>query len=397
LNVLVVNQYFPPDTSATASIFESVVGALADAGHHTTVLCGRPSYRPSKRMPWRLLAREVEGRIRVERVGSTAFEYGRLAFRLANYLSFLGLASARVLIARRPNIVVAGSDPPLAVVVAHFAARGRPVVYYLQDFHPPAAIVGGWIKPGLLASTWARVHGWALRRCSQVVCVGDRMAARVADTGVHSERIVVVPNGTAPPSRADDPEVVRRIRGNAEFVIVHAGNIGIAGAWDTIARASRLLDDHVEIVLVGTGALRDYVLRQGLRVEPFASNVANVMAASDVQVVTQRRGMEGLVVPSKLYAVLAYGRPVLAVVPETSEVAALVERRRCGVVADPDNPADVAEKIERLEGDPSALAAMGLRAAEASTEYLRPIVFFPLVRLVEEMASRDASVESAHR
>jgi colanic acid biosynthesis glycosyl transferase WcaI len=387
LKVLLVNQYFPPDASATAAIFESVLGAFAEAGHDTTVLCGRPSYRPSQRMPWRPLARETIGRMRVERVGSTAFELSRIACRLANYASFLALASGRVLVGKRPDIVIAGSDPPLAVIVAHLAARGRPVVYYLQDLHPAAAVVAGWIKPGPLASIWAGAHAWALRRCSQVICVGERMAARVADEGVDPERITVVPNGAPPPGKADDPELVRRLRAEASFVIVHAGNIGIAGAWETIVGASKLASDDVKFVLVGSGALRGYALEQGLRVEPFSPNVANVMAAGDLQLVTQRRGMDGLVVPSKLYTVLAHGRPVFAVVPETSEVASLVERHGCGVVADPDDPTDVAEKLERLRADPEALATMSLRAQEVGREYLRPAVYRPIVRLVEELAA----------
>ena len=124
LSVLVVNQYYPPDTSATAGIFADLTSAFADAGHEVAVLCGRPSYRPRERRSWRPLRIEsgANGEV-VERVGSAALEMRSLRMRGANYASFLGLASVRAAFRPRADVVVAGTDPPLAVIVALLAAR----------------------------------------------------------------------------------------------------------------------------------------------------------------------------------------------------------------------------------------------------------------------------------
>ena len=84
------------------------------------------------------------------------------------------------------------------------------------------------------------------------------------------------------------------------------------------------------------------------------------MAAGDVHIVTVRRGLEGVVVPSKLYSILAAGRPVLVVAPAKSDAARIVAESGCGLAADPDDAGAVAAAIRELRSDPVALAEMGL-------------------------------------
>jgi glycosyltransferase involved in cell wall biosynthesis len=377
--VRIVNQYFPPDTSATANVFADLAMACQDAGHRVSVLCGRPSYRPSDHSFPVSETRDIA----VERVRSTALPLTSIPARLLNYLSFVVLAGVRGLTRARPDVVICGSDPPIAVLVAFLTARGRPTVYFLQDLHPEAAMSAGWISPGRIAATWDWLHTWALRHCTAVICLGEEVRQKLELKGVAPERIVVVPNGARAPHPLVDTSLVTRLRGDATFTVIHAGNLGVAGAWDTIREAQRLAGGSVEFVCVGGGAREAELRSWGLRVEPFESDVAAVMAAGDVQLVTQRSEMEGLLVPSKLYTALVHGRPILGVVPETSEVASTVRRYGCGLVADPDDPEDVAEKVRALAADPARLREMADRARTAGKHYQRPDVFKPLVELID--------------
>lgn len=396
LEVLVVNQYYPPDTSATAGVFRDLTTTLAEAGHRVTVLCGRPSYDPTERRPWRLLARERDGNALVERVGSTSFDRRRIGRRAINYLAFFALAALRVLARPRPDVVVAGSDPPFAVWVALLAARGRPVVYSLQDLHPEFAIASGMIRGGFVTRVWDAVHRAGLGRCSLVVCLGEVMAEQVGAKGVPPERIEVVPDGAWPACGSPDPRATAELRAGSEFVVLHAGNLGGAGAWETLAGAAQALDGGCSFVFVGGGFAADRIEKAGARHVPFRppDELASVMAAGDLQVISLRRGMEGLVVPSKLYTILAHGRPVLAVVPDRSEVARIVREHRCGLVAAPDDPSDVAEKIRWARSHPAALEEMGRRALGAAGEFERGKHLRRFVRLVEAAAGEGIRVEA---
>lgn len=395
LEILAVNQYFPPDTSATADLWRGLAEVLADRGHRVEVLAGRPSYEPDVRHPWRPRRRESLGEaVTVERVGSSALPRRRPAGRIANYASFLSLAAGRGRLLGRPDVVVAGSDPPLAVLPALLSARGAPVVYWLQDLHPDMAVAAGLVPAGPTTRVWGATHAAAVRRCAGIVCPGERMAERVRDLGSDGPPVQVVPNGAPAPSGPADPAVVEELRVGAAFVAVHAGNLGGAGPWDTLQAAGGMLPADCGILLVGDGIHADRLAASGaLRVEPYrpAPELPSVMAAGDLQIVAQRPGMLGLVVPSKLSTALAHGRPVLAVAPEGSEVVRLVRETGCGLVADPADPGDVVERILWARDHPGALDAMGAAAAVAGRG-LRRRTQLERVAAVVEQAVADKAV-----
>ena len=111
------------------------------------------------------------------------------------------------------------------------------------------------------------------------------------------------------------------------------------------------------------------------------------MMAGDLHIVTVRRGLEGVVVPSKLYSILAAGRPVLAVAAATSDAARIVVESGCGLAADPDDPAAVAAAIRELRGDPSRLAEMGRRARETAKKYATVNELRRFTEIMEEAAT----------
>jgi len=373
----VVNQYFPPDPAATADTTADLVGALTAAGHEVSVLAGRPSYDPDATSSWRPMRRESHNGSRLERVGSSAFDRRNIEGRTANYLSYLAMAGARALLMPRPDVVVAGSDPPLAVWVA---------------------LAAGWLPPGLVARVWERLHRAALSRSSLIVCLGETMATRVRRKGLALERIVVVPDGGRPPLQAVEPSVVEELRAGADFVALHAGNLGSAGAWRTLVDAVGRVGG-VRLLFVGDGAAAPELRARGADVVAFrpASELASVMAAGDVQIVTVRSGMEGLVVPSKLYTALAHGRPVLAVAPSSSEVAHIVRQWRCGLIADPESPQEVARALTWMRNHPWDLEAMAARSRNAGAFYARDRCLQRLVSLIEAAAAgeSDFSAEAA--
>jgi len=162
-------------------------------------------------------------------------------------------------------------------------------------------------------------------------------------------------------------------------VALHAGNLGFYGAWGTLLKAAEMLrNENAALVFVGDGANRASLEASAadspnVRFLPFRpfEQVPHVMMAGDVHIVTIKRGLEGVVVPSKLYSILAAGRPVLAVAPDSSDAARIVTQSGCGLAADPDDPAAVAKAICELRSDPARLCEMGRRARETAEKYAR--------------------------
>jgi len=396
VRILLLNEYFPPDTSATAKIAATVAGSLATR-HQVTVLAGRPSYDPDERYPFSLLRRNVSGNLTVEHVGSTTYPRHQMRRRVANYLSYAALAVPRAL-AVKSDLVLAMTDPPFNGITGALIARmkGIPFVYNIRDLYPDMALGGDIVRPRSWVALWERLHRAALRQATRVIVLGDDMRERILSKGIAPERVVVVRDGASFPAAAVPPNhpAIGEIRGSADFVVLHAGNLGFYGAWNTLLDAAKLLPANgTRMIFIGDGANRASLedASRGsatVRFLPFRppEEIPCVMAAGDIHIVTIRRGLGGVVVPSKLYSILAAGRPILAVAPEDTDVARIVRSADCGLVADPDSPAQVAAAIRTLKSDPARLEAMGHRAHQAAADYARVKELAKFMSVIEEAA-----------
>lgn len=399
VRVLLLNLYYPPDTSATAKMAQTVVNALA-ADHDVTVLCGRPSYDPSERRAWRLYQTEQAGHARIVRAGSTDYPRAQMKKRALNYLSYSMLAVPRALF-MPCDVVLAMTDPPFAGILGAIVAslKGKPYVYNIRDLYPDMAVGGSIVEPGFLARFWEKLHRWALRRATRVVVLGEDMRRRIVSKGIDPARVSIIRDGAeildGQPLPALDPEVIRTIRGEFKFVLLHAGNLGFYGAWETLLAGARLLaDESVRLVFVGDGAQRERLQDAAKEIPntlflPFfpGSKIPSVLAAADAHVITVKRGLEGVVVPSKMYGILAAGKAIVAVAPEECDVSLLGKAKDFGVSADPDSPDCFAAEVRQLIHDPDRLRGMGEAALAAAPEYDRKKELKKLVALIERSQS----------
>jgi glycosyltransferase involved in cell wall biosynthesis len=340
--------------------------------------------------------------VMVERVGSTAFPRHKMRRRVSNYLTYLALAMPRAL-AIRADLILAMTDPPVAGIAGAFVARlkRRPFVYNIRDMYPDMALGGGIVGESGWVRLWEKMHRRALWRAARVIVLGDDMRERILRKGVEPQRVVVIRDGTMIPETLAEQShpIAQEIRSGFSFVAIHAGNLGFYGAWDTLLQAAKLLErKNIGLVFVGEGANRERLQQaaQGsanIRFLPFrpVEEISLVMAAGDVHIISVRRGLEGVVVPSKLYSVLAAGRPVLAVAPEESDAVKIVREARCGLAADPDDPAAVAKALTALRDSPRELTAMGQRAREVAKKYVRVNELKRFVGVIEEAANRSIS------
>jgi glycosyltransferase involved in cell wall biosynthesis len=398
VRILLLNLYYPPDTSATAKMAESVVNVLAES-NQVTILCGRPSYDPTEHRPWRLYQTEDARGVRTVRVGSTDFPRFDMKGRLWNYLSYTALAVPRALLTPC-DAVLAMTDPPFAGIVGAFVAllKRRPYFYNIRDLYPDMALGGSLVAPGVLARLWETLHRWALGRAYRVIVLGTDMRERILAKGVRPERVAVIRDGAELPdgdARRLDPQVVSQIRGDFKFVLLHAGNLGFYGAWPTlIAGAKELAADGIGFVFVGDGAQRAGMesLAAGapnVRFLPFfpASKIPSVLAAADAHLITVKRGLEGVVVPSKMYGILAAGKPIVSVAPPETDAVALGEKMGFGVGADPDQPDQVTQVVRELARDAGRLERMGKAALAAAPAYERAKELRKFAGLFENIAN----------
>jgi glycosyltransferase involved in cell wall biosynthesis len=395
--LLALNQYYWPGVEADGRLLTELCEGLA-ASWDVTVVTGAPPRGPAGRF-------ERNG-VTVVRVPSTAFGRHRLTSRALNYATYFLLAALRTARMRRPDVVLCFTNPPFVGDLAWAAAKRfrAPLVAVVQDVFPETAAVLGRVGSGPLLRVLGGLVGFYLRRADRVVAVGDRMAGRLEAKGVRRERIRVIENWV-------DTDAIRPVarptrwaerHGLAgRFVVMHSGNVGYAQDLDTLVEAAfRLAEvERLATVVIGQGArlaaVEELAARLGapVRFLPYqpAELLSESLSSADVHVVGLARGLAGYVVPSRLYGVLAAGRPVIAAADDDAETAQLVRSVGCGVVVPPGRPDALAETIRAAHDGQYDLDAMGRRGRQyALSRAHRPLVLERYRDLLDEILRRQS-------
>ena len=387
MRILAINQFYHPDHAATSQLLTQLCEDLVAAGDEVTVIASRGAYLGGGGLP----ARETVSGVEVVRAWATSLGKGSITRRLGDYGSFWVSAVASAVAQRRPDVIVALTTPPMiaAGAAAVAAARGVPLVAWVQDVYPEVAVAFG-VFPA--QSPIARGFGLLARathaRSRFSVALSDGMAARLETQGQRRERIRVIQNWSDGEALRPLPQAARAFRAEhgleGRFVAMYSGNIGVGHDVETLVAAARRLDGSrpdVRFVFVGEGGRREEAERLArglgnvrfLPHQPYESLAASLSAA-DVHLASLRTGLEGLLVPSKLYGVLAVGRPLFYVGPPACELARVIDRHDVGWAGRPGDASGLAEAIVRAANDPARVAAQGARARAVFLDcYDRPV------------------------
>jgi colanic acid biosynthesis glycosyl transferase WcaI len=169
---------------------------------------------------------------------------------------------------------------------------------------------------------------------------------------------------------------------------------GIDRLLDVAERIRDLSD--VVIAIVGDGAQKRVLVEaaatRGLtnvRFFPYQPKSALIdsFATADAFLVSLKAGLSGFIVPSKLYGILAAGRPFIASVEGDSEAADIARQHDCGIVVEPGSVEGIEAAIRALHSDPARARAMGERAREAGMLFDRRRAVASYDRVFQELTN----------
>jgi glycosyltransferase involved in cell wall biosynthesis len=357
---------------------------VACHGCEVTVITGYP-LRSAAALP----GVETRRGVRIVRASGTALDPRRFVSRVSNYLSYFASACLAALRVRRADVVVAMTDPPIIGLAALLAARrsGARFVFLCEDVFPEVTVLLEDFHSSAVDAVLRRISRLLIRRADGIVALGDTMKARLVEgKGADPRKVTVIHNwadcAALAPGPKDSP--FSRAHGlHDRFVVMHAGNIGLSQSFDVILDAATRLRAHerIRFVMVGDGARRESLQRdarsRGLDNMVFLPYqprelMAESYAAADVFLMTLKPGLAGYIVPSKLYTILAAGRPYVAAIEADSEAAQITREHDCGIAVQPGDGAGMAEAILRIQQDPLYAAGLGRRARQAALLFDRP-------------------------
>ena len=375
MQLLFVNRYAYPDSSATAQMLMELAEDLERRGATVTILAGRASYRSPN---VQLSPQERYKGITIRRVQGSHFGRRRLLGRALDYASFYLLAAWTVLRLPRQDCLIVMSDPPLLSILGAVAGLVKQckVICWLQDVFPDIAVRAGVLPDGTLTTLLRRLGHWSLGRMDMTVVLGRCMKQYLLDGGLPALKMVCVPNWANgsqiyPLGEEADNEFSETHGIRGKFVVMYSGNLGVVHDVETILSMVRFTAAFEGVVFcfvgdgVGRRQIEDSVCHEGWRHVLFLPHQPKEglqwsLTAADVHLVTLREDMTGLSVPSKIYGVLAAGRPAIFIGPETCEVAWLINEAGCGYIVQPGDTRGAERTLRRCMDDRQELERRGL-------------------------------------
>lgn len=393
MRLLFLNRSFWPDLEATGQFLTELCEDLSES-HQITFVAG-PSLHTggNPTFPW---SRERKGGVSVIRVWGTRLPKRRLPARMLNLATYYLLAALAALRCERPDIIVAQTDPPLLGAMGAMLKRrwGCRLVYNVRDLYPDVAVATGGVRNRFLLGLLDRGNRYAYDAADRVIAIGDDMRSRIAAKGIAQEKLSLVTDWV-------DCSAIRPLRDNRfrrelgeKFIVMYSGNLGLSQMLEEVIEAAgRLRDDQrIQFVLIGEGARKDWLKARARELNlpnvsflPYLpkERLSESLGAADLHLIPLKSGVEGCIVPSKVYGILAAGRPFLAIMEPSAYVAQLAREEQVGFVARPGNPDGIADAIRSALANPAELREMGYRARRvAERKFDRPVV---TARFCEEL------------
>lgn len=389
LRILFLSINYWPDETGIAAFNIWRCEYLAAQGHQVTICTGVPYY-PAWQVPesyrHKLFQREERNGVTILRSWMFVPEKLSTMKRVLHEASYLTFSFMRALVVEKPDLIFVVSPPlGLALTASTLSRLWRvPFVFDVEDLQPDAAVELGMMKAKSLIGALYRIEWMGYQKAALVSTITEGMRRRIVQKGIDPARVVLFP------PRADSSlyTLRDRIDGSAfrqqyglqgKLIISHSGNMGVKQGMDVIlaaAEKSRERDD-IQYLFVGNGAMRSHLEAQtescGLKNVRFLPVLDNdsfmqMLAATDIALVTQQRIVSDIVFPSKIVTLLSAGCPVIAAVNCGSEVASAVLRSGGGLVVEPENPDALLNAIMKLSNSRESLAQMSLRARQFAAE-----------------------------
>ncbi len=386
MRILFIAPHYAPDLGPSAPLFVLLAEDLAQRGHAVTVVTTVPHYPSGQVSPgYRGFKNfhSVENGVEVIRVALPSVKRANLVYRLAQFLCYQLRATLAIL--TRSYDVALVANPCLWVWLPFWwavAVRRKPGVYSVYDVYPDVGIALGIFRHRLVIRAVAALEGYCLRRAQAVHVLADSFRPGLRALGVADAKMKTIPVWV-------DTRFIRPLpRQNAfsqahgldtAFTLLYAGNMGYSQGLEDLIEAARQMqaEPDVRFVLVGDGASREKLVQMAARYAlknviflPFQprAGLPEMMASADAAFVGLRKEVGNDSLPSKIFSILASGRPILASVDEASEAGRLICQAEAGICLPPGDPARIVEAVRRLKAERSlgeTLGQNGRRWAEA--------------------------------
>ncbi len=391
--LLIYAHYYYPDVASTGQILAELSEGMLDA-FDITVICVVPSYSGKIKEKYKKnrIYKEVYNGVNLIRVRVPEFDKKNKISRIKNLLAYFMNSIIATIKLDKFDYIYSISQPPILGgilgVVGKFLKGGK-FIYNIQDFNPEQTIAVGYSKNKLIINLAMFLDKWNCKKSDKVIVVGRDMQETLNERFKNKK----VPNNVFINNWIDEKEVYPIVSHeeidnfkfkyelNDKFIIMYSGNIGLYYDLENIIKVIGKFKDREDIVFafVGDGSVKEKIEKYSIQ-----NNLNNVkfipyqakeklkysLNSADVHWVVNAKGIKGISVPSKLYGVMAVGKPVLGVLDKGSEARLILEESNCGVCSEPSDYKMIENNINYIINNKEKIKSLGINGRVYLENYL---------------------------
>lgn len=378
-----VINYFYPDLASTGQLMTELCLYLQNH-FDITVIAAQPGYAGEKMNKNKTFEEDYLESIKIIRINLPHVDKKSKLSRFRYIFSYFTLANIALFKEKKTDIIYTISQPPvlggLIGTIGKISKRTKHV-YNIQDFNPEQAEAVSYTNKKFIFHIARAVDKINCKLSDHIVVVGHDMAETLKKrfNNYNVPKYTVINNWTnedeITPLDKTDQEVVNFLKThnlNNKFIVMYSGNLGLYYDLENIIKVTNQFKDYPDIyfLFIGEGAVKNDMQKYVTE-----NNVNNVLFlpyqpkdfikyslnAADVHLVVNQKGIKGVSVPSKIYGVMAAGKPILGVLEQGSEAQRLIEESASGIVVEPQDYQGIINSINYLyDLDKEKRTQMGL-------------------------------------
>ncbi len=402
--LLMLANYFHPEYASTGQLMTELCEYLAK-DFDITVIANIPSYNEgsgSEAYKEKKFYYETYKGINIIRVPVPKVDKKSKASRIKYILVYALNAFRAIFKAEKPDIIYTISQPPILggfLGLLGKVFRGSKLVYNIQDFNPEQAEAISYNKSKAVNNISRWVDNRTCKTADAVIVVGRDMLDRLHNRckSIDKNNTYVINNWInekeVHPLEKEHEEVNKFIADNGlkdKFVVMYSGNIGLYYDLENIIKVIGEFKEYndMRFVFIGEGAQKENIATycrdnavNNVIFLPYQpkERIIYSLNSANVHFVTNQKGIKGVSVPSKIYGVMAVGKPVLGVLENGSEAQLLIENSGCGLSVEPKDYDgirslirwfyDSREKAERMGAKGRSYLEANLRMCDSLEKY----------------------------
>lgn len=385
MNILFFNRSFYPDFESTGQLLTELSEDLTGYGHKVTVIAGNSRVKTKKFQLF--ISRDKYKLIEILRVGQTGFFKNYLFFRLINLATyFINAFLAGFLVKDKPDVVVAQTDPPVLGLLGYFFAKWYKAkfIYYCNDIYPEIGIVTGKLTNPILNLLLRQINMFSFKNADKIVCIGESMQKNIISKGIEKNKVKVVhywaDTSLLYPVDKEKNLFISSNNLKNKFIVMYSGNIGLTQNLDNVIEVARYFKEKKDLLFlfIGEGVSKSNLITlsksyglSNVNFLPYVSkdSLQYSLSAADIHLIPFQKGLSGVLVPSKVYGILACGKPFIAWVDKESEIYTIAHNYKCGMTVMPDDLEGMTKAIEWTINNPKELEKMGKNSRETAINY----------------------------